>query len=238
MLSSLPSRMKVVVSLLAASMAASAAYAAPPTAQQVLSEINKARANPHAYAQTLRAYRDRFEGAIVYPSDDEPGISTREGVAAVDEAIDFLERQPPTITMTLAPRLNDSAEEHAIDQSHSGGAGHTGSDGSNFSDRIRRGALFQGEASEAISYGMDTAAHVVRQLIIDDGVPGRGHRTTLFDPLLRNLGVGCEPHPAYYQVCVLDFATAVIDRRALARGSGTPLAQLDLDRDLNLDLSR
>lgn len=214
-LSKLTEYMRFVIFLLAASMAATSAHAAPPTPEQILTELNRARANPHAYAQTLRDYRDRFEGAVVYPSDDEPGITTQEGVAAVDEAIDFLESQPPTLTMTLAPRLNESAEEHALDQSHTGRAGHVGSDGSNFADRIRRGALFQGEASEAISYGMDTAAHVVRQLIIDDGVPGRGHRATLFDPLLRNVGVGCEPHPAYAQVCVLDFATAVIDRRSI-----------------------
>ena len=216
MLSSLPSGMKFVVSLLAASMVASSAQAAPPTAEQVLKELNKVRANPHAYAESLRDYRDRFEGRIVYPSDDEPGVTTAEGPAAVDEAIAFLENQRPVISMTLAPLLSRSAEIHALDQSHTGRAGHIGSDGSNFGERIHREALWEGEASEAISYGMDTAAHVVRQLIIDDGVPSRGHRTTLFDPLLRNVGVGCEPHPAYSQVCVLDFATAVIDSRGLS----------------------
>ena len=205
-----------VVSLLAASMAVSSAHAAPPTAEQVLSELNKVRANPRAYAETLRSYRDLFEGRIVYPSDKEPGVTTAEGKAAVDEAIAFLERQPPVIRMTLASLLNRSAEIHALDQSHTGRAGHIGSDGSNFGEGIHRGALWEGEASEAISYGMDTAAHVVRQLIIDDGAPGRGHRATLFDPLLRNVGVGCQPHPAYSQVCVLDFATAVIESRGFS----------------------
>jgi uncharacterized protein YkwD len=215
-LSKLTEYMGFVISLLAASMVASSAHAAPPTAQQVLTELNKVRANPHGYANVLRAYRDRFEGRVVYPSEEEPGITTAEGIAAVDEAIAFLDSQPPIISLTLAPLLNHSAEDHALDQSRTGRAGHIGSDGSNFGERIHRGALWQGEASEAISYGMDTAAHVVRQLIIDDGVPSRGHRATLFDPLLRNVGVGCEPHPAYSQVCVLDFATAVVDRTSLA----------------------
>lgn len=194
---------------LLAAFLASPVWAAPPTPDQVLTELNRARTDPAGYAASLRAYRDRFDGRVAHDSADDVGVMTNEGVAAVDDAIAFLEHQPPVVAMTLAGPLNRSAEAYALDQSRNGQAGHTGFDGSSFSQRIHREGNWAGEASEAISYGMDGAASVVRELIIDDGVPGRGHRLTLFDPILRNVGVGCEPHPVYKQVCVLDFATAV-----------------------------
>ena len=44
------------------------------------------------------------------------------------------------------------------------------------------------------------------QLIIDDGVPDRGHRRILFSPAYTQVGVGCGPHPEWRRMCVLDFA--------------------------------
>jgi uncharacterized protein YkwD len=44
------------------------------------------------------------------------------------------------------------------------------------------------------------------ELLIDDGVKGRGHRMNLLDPAARFLGVGCGPHSICGTMCVLDFA--------------------------------
>ena len=60
--------------------------------------------------------------------------------------------------------------------------------------------------AEVITYGSRTAADVVRQLVVDDGVPDRGHRTILFDPEFRFAGVACAPHPEYREACVVALA--------------------------------
>ena len=72
-------------------------------------------------------------------------------------------------------------------------------------ERVRRrgGDIFVGES---ISYGMADADAVVRQLIVDDGVPGRGHRILLFKNDFRFAGVGCSGHRRYGHMCVVDLA--------------------------------
>ncbi|WP_298439109.1 CAP domain-containing protein, partial [Geobacter sp.] len=59
---------------------------------------------------------------------------------------------------------------------------------------------------ENVSYGPDDPRTVVIQLIIDDGVPGRGHRKNIYSPAFGVAGVACAPHPVYGTACAIDFA--------------------------------
>ena len=65
-----------------------------------------------------------------------------------------------------------------------------------------------------IEYGASDAMDAVRQLIVDDGVPDRGHRSILFDPSLRFAGVSCGAHPAYRSMCVIDLGVERAGREA------------------------
>jgi uncharacterized protein YkwD len=191
------------------------AFATPasarPTPEQMLAEINRARSDPAAYAEDLRRQRRYFDGNIFQPPRSE-GVMTNEGVAALDDAIRFLERQEPLPPVSLADPLNRSALAHALDQQRTGRIGHNGSDGSTFSERISRQGMWQGMAAENIAYGDNDASGVVQQLIVDDGVADRGHRSNLFSGLVKNMGAACAGHAQYDQVCVMDFATAVIEK--------------------------
>jgi uncharacterized protein YkwD len=177
----------------------------------VLAELNFARTQPDAYAETLRAYRGQYEGNRVR----EPGgarLVTHEGVAAVDEAIEFLRRQPRVGPLAASTALHRSAADQARDQGPDGLTGHMGADGSSPVRRIERYGLWRGEVAENISYGDAGPEDVVRQLIIDDGVADRGHRVNIFDPDLHLAGVACGPHRVYRHMCVIDFAEVVTAR--------------------------
>lgn len=170
----------------------------------IVDEVNAARSDPAGYARKARALRELYRGDRV----ERPGeiaILTQEGVAAVDEAITFLENQPPLPTVRAHPLVERAAADHAADQARAGGVGHTGGDGSSPSERMRRHARWTA-TGEAIAYGPDRAEDVVLQLIVDDGVPDRGHRRILFSPGYTLIGAACAPHPVWRQVCVLDFA--------------------------------
>lgn len=186
---------------------------------QVLERINRARQNPRAYAEELREYRSYFEGDVVYLPDAPDGVYTREGVAAVDEAIDFLERQAPLPPLDHGDLLALAAQDHAADQGEAGATGHRSRDGAGPGDRVRRrgGDVF---VAESISYGMADADAVVRQLIVDDGVPGRGHRALLFKRDFRFAGIGCGGHRRYGAMCVVDLASTMDGKPSQARWAG------------------
>jgi uncharacterized protein YkwD len=187
---------------------------------QVLERINHARQNPRAYADELREFRRYFDGDIVYERGDPNGVYTREGVSAVDEAIDFLERQTPLPPLGRGDLLALAAQDHAMDQGEAGATGHKSRDGAGPGERVRRrgGDIYVGES---ISYGMTDADAVVRQLIVDDGVPGRGHRTLLFQNNFHFAGVGCGVHRRYGHLCVVDLAATTDGTPMLPRWANT-----------------
>jgi uncharacterized protein YkwD len=81
-----------------------------------------------------------------------------------------------------------------------------GSDGSRLSDRLNRLSTWHGLIAENISTLEEDPRQVVIQLLVDDGVPSRGHRQTIFNPDLHQAGVGSAPHRDYQVVTVIDYA--------------------------------
>jgi len=196
------------LSLLAQTAEAPAASAPSTLEQQVLAGINEARTNPAAYAEKLKQYRSHFDGHVVHLPGSDVGLRTREGVAAVDQAIAFLSRQAPAPALRHAPELDASARLLAAHQGLVGGTGHAAADGSDAKVRIKK-HKGSGLTAEVLSYGAKDAEGVVRQLIVDDGVPSRPNRKILFEGKYRRAGVACGGHPVNRSVCVVDLATFV-----------------------------
>ncbi len=153
----------------------------------VLAEINWVRSHPTEYAEHLR-----------------DGPETQ----GTDEAIDYLERRAPAPPLQFNDRLVASAADHAADEGRHGAFTHTGSDGSSAGQRMHRFGVWAGMMAEEMSAGEQSPDDIVRQLIIDEDVPGRGHRNDLMDPFLKQAGVGCASHPVYGLICVIDLASA------------------------------
>ena len=184
---------------------AAAEPAPAPLEISVLDEINYVRAHPHDYADELRRYRDMFDGRVVRLPGDPVGELTREGTDAVDEAIDFLDRQAPLPPLAKGRLLALAAQDLAEDQGATGYNGHRSADGATPGERVKRrgGDIY---VSETISYGYDQPDAVVRQLVIDDGLPSRGHRSLIFATGNRFAGVGCGEHPRVRYMCVIDYS--------------------------------
>ncbi|WP_299326341.1 CAP domain-containing protein [Parasphingopyxis sp.] len=172
----------------------------------VLAEMNRARADPAAYADMLREYRTYFNGRIMRRPGDRDGILTNEGVSVVDEAIAFLELQAPLPPFAASRLLARAADDHVDEQGPRGALGHASRDGARAGDRAQRrgGGRY---VAEAISYGPSEGAEVVRQLIVDDGVPDRGHRHLIFTDEFRYAGVGCGDHARFEHMCAISFGT-------------------------------
>jgi uncharacterized protein YkwD len=167
----------------------------------VFYEINLARTQPQAYARALEEAADRSRASGAY---DDP--------AAFEEAVDFLRRQRALPPLGADRALEDAALSHANRQGREGGFGHQGPAGETLGERLRRHGAFAMLMAEDISYGYASPREVVLQLIVDSGVPGRGHRGNIFNPAFREAGVACAPHRLYGAMCVVDFTGTLMRR--------------------------
>jgi len=179
----------------------------------IVEEVNRARTNPAAYAAWLKGQRPHYRGTQLRRPGETP-IRTKEGLAAVDEAIRWLGQQRPVGALRLSRGLSLAARDLAAPQGASGGFGHTGPDGSSPSDRIERHGRWESMIGENVAYGQRTARDVVAAFIVDDGVPGRGHRKNLFNPSYRVMGTDCAPHAVYGTTCAVIFAAGFHEKAA------------------------
>ncbi len=175
----------------------------------VVQEMSDARVRPKAYAMHLRELRDCFEG-MLWKRPGRTPLRTEEGLAAYDEAIAFLE----TVTQVGPLRFNEglarAARLHAQDLGPRGGLEHVGSDGSRLSARLNRLGTWHGLIAENIGTLEVDPRQLVIQLLVDDGVPERGHRHNLFNPELHQAGAGSAPHRDYRVVTVIDYADGFV----------------------------
>ena len=181
--------------------------------QEVVAELNAARRDPAGYASYLAELIPMFDGDILRRPNHPVGIRTIEGAAAVREAVGALRAQAAEPPLSFAQGLAAAARDLALDEGRTGAVGHTGSDGSTPATRIARHGAWGVSYAENIDYGTFTSGRdVVLGLLIDDGVPDRGHRRNIFDASARMVGVACARHPKYGSVCVIDQAGAFTER--------------------------
>merc|ERR1712232_150875 len=103
--------------------------------------------------------------------------------------------------------LSLAAEDHVADIGETGAASHGSSDGTTSAERARRygGFMYFGEC---LWYGSDVADAkcMVLDLIIDDGVPSRGHRKGVFEPRYEVVGVAVGKHVTFGKMSAMEFA--------------------------------
>lgn len=185
-------------------------FDAKKLAQMVLSELNLARTSPEAYLRVLQEHRSRFRGNHFLLPDNITLMQTTEGVAAVDEAIRFLTVQKKVSGLSWSQGLACAAAQLVSEQSQSGDVGHLGVKTGDMQKRIDRHGKWIGTIAENIGYGPSDPRLSIIQLIVDDGVRDRGHRTNIYNDNFKTVGISCGSHPKFGSMCVMDFAGGFI----------------------------
>jgi len=176
-----------------------------PLENEVVHEINTARAAPKEYSDLLEQWKKYYDKKILKLPGETP-LLTNEGVSALIDAIQFLCPMKSVPLLSPSKGMSLGAKDHVKDQGRLSAGQHKGSDGSQPWDRVNRYGIWERSIGENISYGSDKARNIVMYLIIDDGVLSRGHRKNLLNPDFRVIGVACGHHATYETVCVITFA--------------------------------
>jgi hypothetical protein len=160
--------------------------------------MNRVRQHPAAFAAEARAMLPLFDQAKLFTRPGQTPVRTREGAAAVHELVAFLDGARPVPPFESCPaELCEAARRHVRDIGASGATAHEGSDGSSSQDRVEACVEWERAMGENLAFGTATAADIVAQLCVDDGVPSRGHRANVFNPEFKHVGVAVGAHARY-----------------------------------------
>jgi len=156
----------------------------------MVTEINLLRGNPSGYIQYVDAYVNEQRRTGGFPVDQ----------AVVDELKSELRQLGPLSILTPSQCIYQAAKDHGIDQKPTGDVNHEGRDGSWPWDRVRKACPNMQDGNENLVAGTPSIRTAVILLLIDEGIPTRGHRKTLLKPEWRYVGcynvgtVGSFPH--------------------------------------------
>jgi uncharacterized protein YkwD len=173
--------------------------------REVILELNKVRSNPKRYSELyLESLYSAYKGKIYNYPGQEPTL-TKEGNGALVECILVLRKTPKLPILAPIDGLIKSARLLVSDQQF-GGIGHIARNGSTPQKRMDIYGEWDITSAEDITYGSFEARQIVIALLIDDGVPDRGHRKNVLNPDFHFAGVAYGGHPTYHSMCVIDYA--------------------------------
>lgn len=179
--------------------------------KEVIYELNKVRTDPTRYAEEyLTPMTAYYEGKLLKRPQETP-LVTQEGVSALYETIEVLKKTPASSALKPSKALYRAAASHVAYQMKSGSASHYGKK-DDPQIRIEKFGEWDGNIGENLSFGPATARDIVISLLIDDGVPDRGHRHTILNADFHYIGTATGPHPKWGYQCVQNFATTIKEK--------------------------
>jgi len=207
--------------------------------KEVFEAHNKARADPMSFVPVLEEMMKHFdkEGKLMSIPDQTP-VMHHEGLSAYKDAVKFLKKHKETAPeLTFNEYLVCSSHDHADDLGSKGKTGHTGSDKSNYGQRIERYCKWGGAIYESIDYSQPevTGEQIVAKLIVDDGIKSRNHRSAIFQSSYKHIGISAAEHTTMGRVVVIDYGAQILSHKAYIQMQNNPVIK-ETKSTLNVDV--
>ena len=142
--------------------------------KEILAEINALRTSPSQYANKLKERISSFDG-LVFRSGHREGstIHTKEGVKALEEAIENLSGRSGVAALRYTPGLSASCIDLINSNGPAGIVSDKCSDGTTSEVRLKKYGKWKGKVIELTSYGplSNSPEDILFQWILDDGNP-------------------------------------------------------------------
>jgi uncharacterized protein YkwD len=178
--------------------------------KDVILEMNKARSNPKKYAELYIQPRLKYYSGNNYSEPGQITIVTQEGAKALNNCISAMSKMQSVPLLKPELGLSLGTKDHVTDQGKTGQTGHDGSDRSTPFTRIQRYGKGYNTAGENLAYGSASGRDIIVDLLVDDGVPSRGHRTNIMNKSFTQTGVSVGPHPQYRTMCAITYANGYV----------------------------
>ena len=148
--------------------------------KQMIDEVNLLRQNPSGYIPFVQEYIKSMEDEI--KNDASMSTMYSDELSTAYELIDVLKVTDPLSVLRPHEGVYDAASIHGKDLRENTQFGHVGSDGSYPWDRIVKFAPDLSDGNENLVGGPYEIRQAVLLLLVDSGIPDRGHRKTLLNP--------------------------------------------------------
>jgi len=174
---------------------------------ELVYEINKVRNKPSSYSEKISNNKSNFNGLIFKTPNSKYNDKTKEGVAAYEEAEQFLKTCPENqnelipsvglcrIALDFLKEFNDNGIE--IDKV----------DNIDIKKITSKYGLCSGNLCKLIASGGDELERIVINLIVCDGDQNREQRNKLFDKSFKKIGVAHGKHPIYRYISIFILST-------------------------------
>ena len=154
--------------------------------KEVLDLVNEARTNPKKFLA------ERVEP---YLKDNE-----LENIREAKSLVKTLQRINAVPPLVFKENLGQMAQDFAEEAGKKGWEDHVRT-----AQRFQKYAPEMSYSGENIQFTFDDALSIVIDLMIDEGVPGYGHRKNILDPNFSYFGFGIAPHKNYDFISVMTF---------------------------------
>ncbi len=173
--------------------------------------MNLIRHDPPRYAR-LYVYPQlqHFEGNILHIPGKVP-LRTQEGASAVRELYDELLETKPAPLFEPSEGLSRASADHAAYMKRTGSTDHEGQGG--IPARASRHGRWVGSLAENLQWGTTNAHDAIMSLMVDDGIPSRGHRVNILNPEYTKVGVAIDEHPQWKLSYVIKYAADFIEKQ-------------------------
>ena len=138
----------------------------------MIDEINLIRSNPSGYIPYVQEYISHLQR----------NGSFGNSIQTARDLIVELQKTPALSTLKPSECVYNAARKHGADEKRLGRSDHMGSDGSWPWDRVLRECPSLQDGNENLVGGPADIRRAVMLLLVDDGIPNRGHRKTLLNP--------------------------------------------------------
>ena len=179
--------------------------------KNIILELNKVRSNPKKYAELYIKPMLKYFNGYLYSEPGKDEETTHEGIISAEECYYELSKMNDVQILFPEYGLSLGAKDHIKDQGPIGITGHIGTDRSRPHDRAIRYGIGN-YIGENISYGNNSAKEMIIRLIIDDGIPSRGHRNSIMNKEYNQVGVATGIHKRYGTMCVIMLARGYISK--------------------------